>query len=118
MIEIAKSDQEQGILQKDISRIQDISYKYLDHIIHALKVAGLIRKKDRKGGYILTKPADNITVYEINSAFEPNLCIIDCLEHNNCDRIETCSTKSFWQELNDTLSDFYKSKTLASFIKD
>lgn len=40
--DIAKADQETGIFQKDISENQKISIKYLDHIIHSLKIAGLI----------------------------------------------------------------------------
>lgn len=42
MVEIAKADQKTGIFQKDISKNQKISLKYLDQIIQSLKTAGLI----------------------------------------------------------------------------
>ena len=47
MMEIARNGSENGVFQKDISQRQDISNKYLDHIIHGLKVAELISKKGK-----------------------------------------------------------------------
>ena len=43
MIEIADCQHNEGILQKDIADKQQISVKYLDYIIGALKLKGLIR---------------------------------------------------------------------------
>ena len=48
MIEIAQNDSDNGIYQKDIAVNQQISNKYLDHIIHALKVSELIFKKGKR----------------------------------------------------------------------
>jgi Rrf2 family protein len=74
MIAIAEADQSKGILQKDIARNQDISNKYLDQIILGLKVAGLINNiKGHKSGYILTRDAETITIYDIHCAFEPGI---------------------------------------------
>lgn len=77
MVEIAKKQSEEGIYQKEISENQDISNKYLDHIIHGLKVARLIRENGKKGGYVLTQKPSEITVYDINNVFDPCICIIE-----------------------------------------
>ena len=47
-MEIALSDSENGIYQKDIAKNQNISYKYLDHIITALKVVTFLPGNPKK----------------------------------------------------------------------
>ncbi|WP_319500105.1 Rrf2 family transcriptional regulator [uncultured Draconibacterium sp.] len=118
ILEIAQSDPEIGIYQKDISANQNISYKYLDHIINSLKVAGLVSKAGgRRSGYILTRKPEGITVYDIHNAFEPGICVVDCLSHNyTCKRKETCSSHGFWGELNNQIIAYLKATTIADLM--
>jgi Rrf2 family protein len=117
MIEIAKHTSENGVLQKDIAVNQSISLKYLDPILNSLKVANLIKKKSHKEGYILVKPAKEITIFEIHNAFEPGIKILDCLDINNDCSIDTkCDVKGFWCELNTLISDKFKSVTLSELV--
>lgn len=118
MIEIAKGDQDAGVFQKDISINQDISLKYLDHIILALKVANLIvNQKGKNKGYILTRPASEITVYDIHNAFQPGICVVDCLSKSiHCDREDKCSARGFWGSLNNQIIDYLKSTSLENLI--
>lgn len=120
MMEIAKNEENKGVFQKDIAANQNISLKYLDHIIHALKVSGLIANvKGKKSGYTLTKPASRITVYEIHRAFEPGICVIDCLSRNvKCEREEQCAAKGFWGNLNNMITDYLKNVTLKDIITE
>ena len=120
MMEIASCDQNIGIFQKDIAVNQDISLKYLDHIIHALKVAGLIANvKGKKSGYILTKSPAKITVLNIHNAFEPGICIIDCLSRNvKCEREGICAAKGFWGKLNTQIINYFKTVTLKDLINE
>lgn len=117
MIEIADKTPEGGIFQKDIASNQDLPNKYLDHIIHALKVSGLIRRNGHRGGYILTREPAEITLLDIHSAFEPGISIIDCLECNvQCPREIECATKDFWLNLNDSIIEKFKGKTLQTIL--
>ena len=79
MIEIACCKEPTGILQKDIAKNQNISVKYLDYIISALKLKGLIINSKDGGGYMLTRPADQITMLDIYTAFE-QIVIIECVK--------------------------------------
>jgi len=54
MIEIAASTDSDGILQKDIAKNQNISNKYLDPIISALKLKDLI--SNSKGKWLYFNP--------------------------------------------------------------
>ncbi len=120
ILEIALSDSETGIYQKDISAHQNISYKYLDHIINSLKVAGLVSKAGgRRSGYILTRQPEEITVYDIHNAFEPGICVVDCVSHNfTCKREGICASHGFWGELNNQIITYLKSTTIADLMND
>ena len=106
MLELAlNAHKEGGIFQKDIAENQDVSVKYLDHIIASLKKAGVITNVGgKKSGYILTKPAKDITIYDVYTAFEDDLLIIDCLlSDGDCPRKGTCVLRDYWCELNETI---------------
>ncbi|WP_303923919.1 MULTISPECIES: Rrf2 family transcriptional regulator [Draconibacterium] len=120
ILEIAQSDPEIGIYQKDISANQNISYKYLDHIINSLKVAGLVSKAGgRRSGYILTRKPEEITIYDIHNAFEPGICVVDCLSHNyTCKRQGICASQGFWGELNNQIIKYLKATTIADLMQN
>ena len=117
MTEIASKSDEEGVLQKDISVSQEISNKYLDHIIRDLKSAELIcNRKQKKSGYRLCKPASEISVYMIYRAFEPELCLVECLGGYACPRKAECSTQPVWREMNKRITDFLKSVSLQDIL--
>ena len=118
MLEIAMSESSTGVFQKDIAKNQAISNKYLDHIIHALKASKLIRTvKGKKSGYMLTRHPSKITVLDVHNAFEPGICITECLSENfNCERRNGCLSVMFWENLNHIIQDFFKSVTLDDLI--
>lgn len=120
ILEIALNECENGIYQKDIAEHQSISYKYLDHIINALKVAGLVTKAaGRKSGYVLTRKPSEITIHDIHNAFEPGVCVVDCLSRNHsCKREGICASKGFWGQLNNQIIEYLKSTTLQDLMNE
>lgn len=118
MLEIATHHSKNGVFQKDIAFSQDISIKYLDHIIQALKTAMLIRNvKGKKSGYILCCDPADITLYNIYKAFEPSICIVDCIGNRyECDRSGMCAAQGVYGELNQMIIDFMSSVTLKDLI--
>lgn len=120
MIEVALNGDPGGIFQKDIAENQDLSVKYLDQIIASLKAAGLITNlRGRKSGYILGRDPSQITIYDIHRAFEPGICIVDCLSKNfECDKASNCTARDFWDVLNQKIVDHFKSMTLEALVAD
>ena len=115
MIELAvNEDKDEGTFQKEIAENQDVSVKYLDHIIAALKAAGLIvNVGGKKSGYRLNKPAEEITIYDIYVAFEDDLAIIDCLlPDGQCSRKQNCVLRDYWCELNESIRTSMVSQNL------
>lgn len=119
MIEIATAETYGGVLQKDIAANQNISFKYLDSIISSLKLKGLINTQKGKGsGYIISRPVDEITMYDIYTAFE-NITVVDCLYNNQiCDMSEHCMARCYWNEFKSEFSTLLKNKTLRQLIDE
>jgi len=120
MIEISSSTDQNGKLQKDIAKNQNISLKYLDSIILALKLKGLIVNSKGKGsGYLLARPIDEITMFDIYIAFE-EIDIIECI--NNCSFCErsthNCKATNYWNEFKVAFCDILKKKNLAQIANE
>ena len=121
MMELAlHEDEDKGILQKDIAENQDVSIKYLDHIIADLKAAGLIvNSGGKKSGYRLNRPAVEISIFDVYRAFEDELAIIDCLRKGGmCPRKKHCSLKDYWCKLNESIRADMESMNLKILIED
>ena len=114
MADIAGNQQQGGVLQKDIAERQEIPLKYLDSIISGLKRQGLIiNVAGKRSGYKLTRPADEITVYDTFRAFEPELSLVNCIcEHMECERSGTCPAHNYWFELNKHIKALMKASNL------
>lgn len=114
MIELAMDWGGKGIFQKDISERQQISYKYLDHIISALKTKGLIANVEgKKSGYHLSHKPEDISIYDIYKAFEPALQIVDCInEDGDCVKNKNCAARDLWCGLNKQIVDYLDAITL------
>ncbi len=119
MLEIASHPAKSGVFQKDIATNQDISVKYLDHIIRDLKIAGLIvNAKGKKSGYVLTRPADKITIYDIFQAFEPAIAVVECVSDVcDCSRRDKCPSRLVYSELNGIIINYLRGVTLQNLIE-
>jgi Rrf2 family protein len=118
LLEIALHTEGAGVFQKDIAENQKLSIKYLDHIISALKIAGLISNvKGKKSGYILTRAPKDISMLDVHNAFEAGVCVIDCLSANvACEMENCCATKDFWLGMNDVIEDYLVGISLADIV--
>lgn len=118
MLEIANDKSGKGVFQKDIATNQDLSLKYLDHIIHGLKAAGLIMTiRGKKSGYILTRKPSEISMFDIHNAFENGICVIDCMSGEyECNKDGKCETQIFWKGLNEKVLDYFRSTTLEQLM--
>ena len=107
------------LYQKEIAENQNLSEKYLDPIISSLKISGLIiNAGGKKSGYILAKPKNKITIYDIYRAFEPELSIIHCVNKPvTCFISRICIANEYWMDLNEVITKHMKSVTLDEMIK-
>ena len=91
----------QGAIQLgEIANRQKISLKYLEQIIRPLKQAGFIKSfRGAKGGHILNKPPDEVTVGEVVALLEGGKTLVNCdNEPEVCNRVDSCVTRYIWME--------------------
>ena len=91
----------QGTIQLgEIASRQNISLKYLEQIIRPLKKADYIKSfRGAKGGHMLAKPPEEITVGEIVAVLEGGDTLVDCdREPQECERVDSCLTRYLWQQ--------------------
>ncbi len=119
LIELGMNYEKGPVLLKVISDRQDLSLKYLDHIFAQLKTKGIIKKmKAKKGGYLLNRAPEKITLYDIIEAIE-GVSRIECLDDPRiCKLARKCGAKVLWGKVNDRINDVFKSVTLADFVKE
>lgn len=118
MIEIANSSDENGVLQKDIAKNQNISLKYLDSIISSLKLKGLIaNSKGRGSGYRITREPKDITMYDIYTSFE-QIEVVECINNKGfCERSKhDCKANFYWNEFGQEFIELLTKKNLQQII--
>ena len=119
MLDMAQHYGEGPIQLWEIAKRQDVSVKYLEQIIIPLKRAGYIKSvRGPKGGHILTKPPNRITVGEIVALLEDSTCLVECCEDIKiCKRIDICPTRLIWKDVSEMIFDRLQSITLAELVE-
>ena len=103
----------------DIAERQGISQKYLEQILTHLKQAGLIRaQKGLRGGYTLSRPAEQILLSEVLDALDKDI-LEDPYHAGDGERtLRGAVNACLWKELNRSLTEFAESRTLASLAEE
>ena len=106
------------VLLKEVAERQEISEKYLGHLISPLKAAGLINStRGAHGGYTLAKAPEDITLAEVVQAVEGNLSLVECVSSPEvCSRVEVCVTRDIWSQLSEKMMEILKSITLQDMV--
>ena len=107
------------VLLREVARRQEISSRYLEQLILNLKTAGLVKSiRGAKGGFILGRPAEDITLLEIFKASEGSLSIVECLEDMSfCKRSKTCVSRDLWLEMKKAMEEILNHRTLAKLAQ-
>lgn len=104
----------------DIAETNSISKKFLDHILTALRNAGLVySKKGKGGGYALAHAAHEIRVGAIVRALDGPLAPISCASVtafrpcDDCDNLKTCPVRLIMVEARNAIASVLDHTTLA-----
>lgn len=119
MIDLELNEHDSPVLVQAIAERQEISRKYLDNLLTALKAAGLVRSvRGARGGYKLAKHAQAITLRDISVALEGDPALTDCtLDATICSRVDTCPTRDVWKEMTESLEAHLQKTTLADIAR-
>ena len=115
MVEVAKSPQPLSISQ--IAKAEDISNKYLEQIVSSLVKAELLESvRGQKGGYNLTRPANQISVKQILDVTGDSSPLAPCVG-GECSRKNKCNASSVWLALGALINNYLDGITLKDLIE-
>ena len=119
IIDLAQHESDGFVSLKEISARQGISAKYLEMIVSLLVKGHAVRsQRGKDGGYVLARPADQITVGEIVLLTEGKLAPVSCLEceDNVCEKAASCLTLPMWQRMDRLIVDYLGSVTVQDIV--
>ena len=122
LLEIAVQPQQMPVTIRDISEKQQMSVTYLEQILHRLKKAGLVRSiRGARGGYVLARKGEKITVSQIISALDGPISISHCdlpeMREKSCIGPSACVSRVLWKKLEDLIEGVLSSVTLDDLKK-
>lgn len=122
MIDLAVHSKQETVSIASIAARQKISESYLEQLIPKLRKAGMISSvRGAGGGYMLAKPASEISVGDILRALEGNLDPVDCgglPGAAGCEESENCVTKYVWQKINESINETVDGIYLEELIRE
>lgn len=115
----------------DVAQRHGIPVKYLEHILLALKKAGVLEsRRGVRGGYTLARSPDKISIGEVLRVVDGHFSQASCIEVDlrhpySCPESDTCGLKQVWQDVQgavekilfETTFDDVRKRTLAGVAR-
>ncbi len=107
---------------KNIANMQNISEQYLEQLIAVLRKEGLVNSvRGPRGGYLLSKQPNKITVGRILRTLEGDIAPAECVienESSDCERKDYCVTKTILVKIRDSINEVIDTTTLQDMIDE
>ena len=96
----SRSDLKQPVSIQELSEKQDIPVKYLRKLILLLINSKLVRSyRGSKGGIVLVRRPEDVTIYDVLKITEGDLALNVCLMgEDECERQKTCPVHKVWEK--------------------
>ena len=118
LIDLARNKRQSPVQIGQISKRQDISVKYLEQLIRPLKKAKLVTSVRRpKGGHLLAKQPDEITLGQIVRLFEGQSDLVECISHpEKCSMSDDCQVRLAWRDATEVLYQKLDSTSISDLM--
>ena len=115
---LAAREPAEGRCAREIADEEDLSKKYLESILAQLRTAGFVRSvRGAHGGYVLARPADEITVADVIRVLEGSLAFVECVDDPSyCPRSDDCVTRYIWVEAEKALNACFEGITVQGLV--
>jgi Rrf2 family protein len=110
----------------EIAEHDGLPLAYLEHLVAKLRKAGLVdSRRGSRGGYMLARPATEITMAEVVEALEGSIAPIECISQRSdgtvvCARESepghTCPAKLLWTRVRLSIVQTLQETTLADLV--
>ena len=118
LIDLADLHQNNPVTAKTVAKNYQIPYELLGKVMQTLTKNGLLNSvQGVKGGYVLGKSPDKISVREVIEILEGPISITSCagqyaLDHSDCDLLSTCTIKSPMEIIQHELEKYFSNISL------
>ncbi len=110
VLDLCLHDEEGPILRTDIAARQNIPEAYLVQLLNLLRKAGLVHSiRGPKGGHVLLKRPDELTVEKVLTALEGPVDLMD--KREKARGVETDVLKEVWEAVETAVHDVLSSVT-------
>lgn len=119
MADLAERGQDMALPLAMIADRQHISIAYLEQLFMKLRRAGLVKAiRGPKGGYMLARKPDAISIAEIMSAADEAVNMTKCsIEGTDwCLGTKRCMTHDLWRALGDHIREFLVTASLQDVV--
>lgn len=120
LLEIANCEKVEPISLASVLGRVKVPKEFAEKIMVELKEAGIIHStRGRKGGYRLTKPADQINALDVVKAVDEPEKIIKCtMDETCCNDPSTCVIRILiWKKLQKAVEETLRSVTLKDLLE-
>jgi len=119
LMDIAQHQAQGPVQNSEIARRQAISVQYVLQIARLLKKAGFIRtRRGPKGGHLLTKKPEEISLGRVVRVLEPITELVECgCSPEVCDKSTDCRVRLVWMEATEALFDHLETVTVADLAQ-
>jgi Rrf2 family protein len=117
--ELAANDSSQPVSIKTICQKHNLPLKYTEQLFSKLKKHAIIASTHgAKGGYLLAKPAESISLRDIMYAVDEDFLSTYCKEEKKeyCEGLP-CGFRTLWDEIKGDLDSYFDSLKLDAIIK-
>lgn len=123
VLDLALNSGEEAVALSSIAERQNISISYLEQLIAKLRKAEIVKSiRGARGGYILARPAEEISVGEVLRCLEGDLSPVDCAEimggESTCSASDICVTKFVWKRINDSINEAVDNLMLSELVEE
>lgn len=119
MVELARHQGSGPVSLAEMANHESLPRPYLEQLVSSLRGAGLVvSTRGARGGYKLSRPAEEIRMGEVIRALEgpiaPMVCASEEPTHAGiCERTGFCNVNLLWVKVRDAIIDALDSVTLA-----
>lgn len=110
----------------EIAAHDGLPLAYLEHLVARLRKAGLVdSRRGSRGGYLLARPAREITMADVVAALEGTIAPIECISESadgsivcsrESDPAHVCPTKLLWTRVRASIVSTLRNTTLADLL--
>jgi Rrf2 family protein len=120
LLDLAQHQDKGAVQMSKISIRQNVSVKYLEQIIRILKQAKFVNSiRGPKGGHMLAKRPEEITLGDITRLFEGQAELADCISNpEKCPMSDDCLIRPAWQKATQALYRELDSITIADLLEN